>query len=322
MNKSISELDAADQIGQDDILLVSQKTANGYTSKKVLASNFKGAAGESGLPAIAAFKAEQTQINANLQTSINSVSGGYFKAFGTLADLNAATGMTTGQVAKVMSDPVSDNNGDYYYNGSTWVKGYDALTAANAYTDTAKNDIKLTIADITQTVFDSLTINKLNPSNLLVGYEVHAITGLAEEQNSVTTNLIDVQNQQVITVSGLQDNSPFQRFYHFLDKSMNVIVVANIDFATEKTIAVPKGAYWFRISLKQRNPAKLDISKAQIEYADKKSVRVDFVRAKLSDCMVVVSSKTSTGLVMPLMAKTFLTSHKFKSATKCMRMAH
>ena len=281
MNKSISELDAADQIGQDDILLVSQKTANGYTSKKVLASNFKGAAGESGLPAIAAFKAEQTQINANLQTSINSVSGGYFKAFGTLADLNAATGMTTGQVAKVMSDPVSDNNGDYYYNGSTWVKGYDALTAANAYTDTAKNDIKLTIADITQTVFDSLTINKLNPSNLLVGYEVHAITGLAEEQNSVTTNLIDVQNQQVITVSGLQDNSPFQRFYHFLDKSMTVIVVANIDFATEKTIAVPKGAYWFRISLKQRNPAKLDISKAQIEYADKKSVWVDFVRGEV-----------------------------------------
>ena len=112
MNKSISELDAADQIGQDDILLVSQKTANGYTSKKVLASNFKGAAGESGLPAIAAFKAEQTQINANLQTSINSVSGGYFKAFGTLADLNAATGMTTGQVAKVMADPVSDNNVD------------------------------------------------------------------------------------------------------------------------------------------------------------------------------------------------------------------
>lgn len=133
MNKSISELDAADQIGQDDILLVSQKTANGYTSKKVLASNFKGAAGESGLPAIAAFKAEQTQINANLQTSINSVSGGYIGAFATLAELNAKTGMTAGQVAKVMNDTTATNNGDYRYTGTAWVKGYDVLTDAKNY---------------------------------------------------------------------------------------------------------------------------------------------------------------------------------------------
>ena len=134
MNKSISELDAADQIGQDDILLVSQKTANGYTSKKVLASNFKGAAGESGLPAIEAFRAEQTKVNANLQTSINSVSGGYFKAFDTLANLQAATGMTAGQVAKVMNDATTSNNGDYRYNGTAWVKGYDALTDAKTFT--------------------------------------------------------------------------------------------------------------------------------------------------------------------------------------------
>ena len=134
MNKSISELDAADPIGQDDILLVSQKTANGYTSKKVLASNFKGAAGESGLPAIEAFKAEQTQINANLQTSINSVSGGYIGAFATLSELNAKTGMTTGQVAKVMNDTTA-NNGDYRYDGAKWAKGYDVLTDAKAYTD-------------------------------------------------------------------------------------------------------------------------------------------------------------------------------------------
>ena len=135
MNKSISELDAADTIGQDDILLVSQKTENGYTSKKVLASNFKGAAGESGLPAIAAFKAEQTQINANLQTSINSVSGGYIGAFATLSDLQAKTGMTTGQVAKVMNDSDTAKNGDYHYDGASWVKGYDALSEAKSYVD-------------------------------------------------------------------------------------------------------------------------------------------------------------------------------------------
>lgn len=76
----------------------------------------------------------QAQTNALLQSNINSVSGGYFKAFDTLSNLNAATGMTTGQVAKVMGD-TSVNNGDYYYNGSSWVKGYDSLSDAKAYVD-------------------------------------------------------------------------------------------------------------------------------------------------------------------------------------------
>ena len=77
----------------------------------------------------------QRQINAELVTTVNSVSGGYFKAFDTLANLQAATGMTTGQVAKVMNDSTTSNNGDYYYNGTSWVKGYDALTDAKTYTD-------------------------------------------------------------------------------------------------------------------------------------------------------------------------------------------
>ena len=76
----------------------------------------------------------QRQVNTELDTKINSVSGGYFKAFDTLANLNAATVMTTGQVAKVMSDSTS-NNGDYYYSGTAWIKGYDALTDAKSYTD-------------------------------------------------------------------------------------------------------------------------------------------------------------------------------------------
>ena len=76
----------------------------------------------------------QRQINSELVATVNSVSGGYFKAFDTLANLQAATGMTTGQVAKVMSDTTA-NNGDYRYNGSAWVKGYDALTDAKNYTN-------------------------------------------------------------------------------------------------------------------------------------------------------------------------------------------
>lgn len=373
MNKSISELDAADTIGQDDILLVSQKTANGYTSKKILASNFKGAAGESGLPAIAAFKAEQTQINANLQTSINSVSGGYIGAFATLSELNAATGMTKGQVAKVMNDSDVTKNGDYYYDGSVWIQGYDLLTEAKKYANSnatfqpivltssvdfntlktygfyvfnngaywnnstnkpnlnnqwayvqvmplqnngivqvvfcansstmamrlldsdgkrwfdwqyfsndatlskaIKSSIKTNINDYIKVVFDSNSVNKLDPNNLLVGYEVHGVDIIAAEANSVTTNLIDVSNVISITVSGLQPNTQIGRYYHFLDASNKVLLTSDIGLATEKTISVPAGAVWFRMSLKQRNPNPLDISTAQIEYGNSKTNYVDF----------------------------------------------
>lgn len=373
MKKSISELDSADSINPDDILLISQKTDAGYISKKVMASNFKGEAGESGLPAIESFKAEQTKINANLQTSINSVSGGYFKAFDTLANLQAATGMTTGQVAKVMSDPNTVNNGDYRYNGTAWVKGYDALTDAKEYANNnaafqpiilttsvdfntlktygfyifnnglnwnnstnkpelnnqwayiqvmplknngivqvaicansstiamrlldsdgkrwfdwqyfsndatlskaIKSSIKTNINEYIKAVFDSNSLNKLDPNNLLVGYEVHGVDIIAAEANSVTTNLIDVSNVISITVSGLQPNTQIGRYYHFLDASNKVLLTSDIGLATEKTISVPAGAVWFRMSLKQRNPNSLDISTAQIEYGNSKTNYVDF----------------------------------------------
>ena len=76
-----------------------------------------------------------TYSKSDVDTKVGSVSGGYFKAFDTLTNLQAATGMTTGQVAKVMSDPTAINNGDYYYNGSTWVKGYSLLNDTKAYVD-------------------------------------------------------------------------------------------------------------------------------------------------------------------------------------------
>lgn len=67
-------------------------------------------------------------------SKINTVSGGYYGAFDTFANLQASTGAKTGQVAKVMNDTLA-NNGDYRYTGSAWVKGYDALTDAKNYTN-------------------------------------------------------------------------------------------------------------------------------------------------------------------------------------------
>lgn len=80
------------------------------------------------------YKKEEVYTKEEVDTKVDSVSGGYFKAFNTLSELQAATGMTQGQVAKVMNDPNPDNNGDYFYDGSSWVKGYDSLTASKNFT--------------------------------------------------------------------------------------------------------------------------------------------------------------------------------------------
>lgn len=99
-------------------------------------SNFK-ASQEEINTAQTATNIAQVQTNALLQSNINSVSGGYIGAFATLSDLQAKTGMTTGQVAKVMNDTDSEKNGDYRYDGTSWVKGYDVLFDAKTYTDNA-----------------------------------------------------------------------------------------------------------------------------------------------------------------------------------------
>ena len=74
-----------------------------------------------------------TYNKAEVDTKVNTISGGYIGAFATLAELNAKTGMTAGQVAKVMNDTTATNNGDYRYTGTAWVKGYDVLTDAKNY---------------------------------------------------------------------------------------------------------------------------------------------------------------------------------------------
>lgn len=243
MNKSISELDAAGTIGQDDILLVSQKTANGYTSKKVLASNFKGADGESGLPAITAFKAEQTQINANLQASINSVSGGYFEAFDTLADLNAATGMTTGQVAKVMSDPNTANNGDYRYNGTDWINGYDALTDAKKYAD---NAIELT-----------KNSNLIFTAKLIDAYIDHTSGKTYPANDIYTTDFIALNPYKHYTV-----NQKSVTAFAFFDANKN-FVSGNKSVQKQYDFKAPTNAKYIRVSFK-----KTDINAAYLYAVD------------------------------------------------------
>lgn len=103
-----------------------------------------------------ALKADSTTTysKSEVDTKVSAVSGGYIGAFATIAELNAKTGMTTGQVAKVMNDTTTTNNGDYRYTGSAWVKGYDALTDA-------KNDTRQFFYDKTR-LYE--TTNLVNPN--------------------------------------------------------------------------------------------------------------------------------------------------------------
>ena len=67
MNKSISELDELNNISQHDMLLISQKTENGYVSKRVDASGFRGES------AYDIWKTEQTsQVKYLMGTSLLS----------------------------------------------------------------------------------------------------------------------------------------------------------------------------------------------------------------------------------------------------------
>ena len=67
MNKSISELDELDNVSQHDMLLISQKTENGYASKRVDASGFRGES------AYDIWKTEQTsQVKYLMGTSLLS----------------------------------------------------------------------------------------------------------------------------------------------------------------------------------------------------------------------------------------------------------
>lgn len=84
-------------------------------------------------------KAAVADVKAYTDTSLKP----YVKTYNTLAELNAVTGMNTGQVAKVTNDAATINIGDYRYNGTTWIKFNDptVLTDAKVYTDTAKSEV-------------------------------------------------------------------------------------------------------------------------------------------------------------------------------------
>lgn len=68
----------------------------------------------------------------SIRSLAESISGGYITAKATLNELQLVTG-TVGQVAKVMDDGLY--SGDYYYNGTSWIKGYSPLADTINYVE-------------------------------------------------------------------------------------------------------------------------------------------------------------------------------------------
>lgn len=120
------------------------------------------------------YKKSETYNKTEIDGKVSSVAGGYFRAFETKAELDNATGMTVGQVAKVMNDINTNNNGDYYYNGTSWIKGYDSLTASKTYTD----------QEIDRLGFES-NINIFDKNKVEYGKYINYLNGRKENASSM-----------------------------------------------------------------------------------------------------------------------------------------
>lgn len=173
----------------------------------------------------------QRQINAETDTKINSVSGGYFAAFDTLANLQASTGAKSGQVAKVMNDSTAANNGDYRYNGSAWVKGYDALTDAKNYTDGLETSRQLTNAA-------AFTVD---------GYYINKSTGLAvAEPTYQSTDFIQVEPDVTYSYSLLLATIPGGVFYD--ENKLYISGFGTASNTAQFTVTTPSNARYVRLS--------------------------------------------------------------------------
>lgn len=175
-----------------------------------------------------------TYTKVEVDTKVSAVSGGYIGAFATLAELQAKTGMTTGQVAKVMNDPITTNNGDYRYTGSAWVKGYDALTDAKNYTDTATNKAvnnlvqqDAQVADLFDLVdSEGNIVAKITDDGMLyiVGLDKSVQLTIAENTNNITD-----LNDSVADINNKINTYPTNDLYSWLDSEGNIVAKIGLD---------------------------------------------------------------------------------------------
>ncbi len=111
--------------------------------------------------------------------------------------------------------------------------------------------------------------NKFNSTAVTPGFELYADGTLRSEANSSVSALIYVRGEAALTVSGMQDNTGFGRYYAFYAKD-GTTLVSSAFIAGDKTsftIAIPASAYWFRFSPKQRVVSAPNYAAVQLEFS-------------------------------------------------------
>lgn len=305
----------ADQI-QDNLMLPTGGQGNYSITMITIRDwlvNFKGLVNQNQL-SLKADK-ENTYTKSEVDTKVSSVAGGYFKAFGTLSELQSATGMTQGQVAKVMNDPTSSNNGDYYYNGTAWIKGYDSLTESKEFTisysdqkvkEEINNNIPLLPSDEYGHIWTmdenvSMYMTSDGVLNIPCGLKTDAFY---TETNDKLQHVFSDQSGQIIAYFN-QDGSfnylknPFDyykdqedyRQYYELDKIKNQLIEP---YFFEETLA----EYGSDGKLHQRMGASIKVSenKLFVVFSQFNTANTDAVNARLVGRFVTfdLNNKTAT----------------------------
>lgn len=119
-------------------------------------------------------KADVTYVD----NKVAAVAGGFVGAVANKAELDAIPSPVKGNVAKVMSDPIAANNGEWYYTGTAWVLGYSAYQDAVKYTDSALSKVEVA-RTFTPNLFtlDQVKFNTM-PNEVLTNTSVVTAAGI------------------------------------------------------------------------------------------------------------------------------------------------
>lgn len=245
MNKKISELDPIDKVGDQDILLISQKTNTGFVSKKIDASKFKGEKGESGLAEIQAYKTEQTRINTTLQNNINAVVGGH-KGYSTLALAQEdQANFAVNSLIEITSDPVLANNGVYLWDGKALTKSVVDYAVKDDVQEIVGLKKSINIADT------STAINKK-----YYNYQSGKLTNIADTAFNAV-GLVEIEpNTKYQVPSTYTDQTAF------FDASKKFISgIAQVDPVTQQFTS-PANAKYIGLTIKTVNLSTFMLAKA------------------------------------------------------------
>lgn len=208
-----------------------------------------------GVPASGANEPSKAEIRAAfsvLDTVVAGISGG-FTPYATKSAMDADTSKADGAIGYVYRNGGSagdSQNGFYQWTGSAWER-------ADWYEST-----------ITPALLEtSAGTNRLDPTAIVVGSEVYTDGTLQPEAQSAASGLIYVRDWETLTVSGLPSNPDFNRFWAFYGPNGAAVVATGSEAgtATSFTLGCPAGAWFFRVSIYQRNATPGSYANAQAQ---------------------------------------------------------